>query len=75
MGARAPERARGLAPDRYVLKAEDGRMVTNDRAIGPYLTATLALAYTWSTQNEADGQRLAYEHVLGVPLEVVEKAG
>lgn len=48
-------------------------MVTNDRAIGPHLTATLALAYTWSTQTEADGHRLAYEHVLGVPLEVVEK--
>lgn len=74
MGAFAPERACGRAPARYVLQAEDGRMVTNDWAIGPYLTATLALAYTWSTHTEADVQRLAYEHALGVPLEVVEKA-
>jgi hypothetical protein len=73
MGACVPEPACGLAPARYVLQAQDGRMVTNDRAIGPYLTATPALAYTWSTQGEADGQRLTYEQALGVTLEVVAK--
>ncbi len=57
-----------------MFQTEDGGTATNDRAIGPYLTATLVLAYTWSTQTEADGQRLAYEHVFGVPLEIVEKA-
>jgi hypothetical protein len=74
MRALAPVRAEGGGAARYILQSVDRGMVTSDLVTGPSLTRVLALAYTWPTQAEADGHRLAFEHALGVPLRVVELA-
>ncbi len=55
---------------RFVLCAEDGRMVTNDSRMGPSLTSSRALSYVWTNPTEADSQRLAYQAALGVVLKV-----
>ena len=57
-------------PARYVLAADDGRMVTNDTRTGPSLTTSQALSYVWTNPTEADSQRLAYQATLGVALKV-----
>lgn len=72
MGGDAPELVDDRAPALYLLQSEDGRLITNDWATGPCLTHSLALAYVWSSKTDADGQRLAYEQVLGVALRIVE---
>lgn len=59
---------------RYVLAADDGRLVTNDTRTGPSLTTNRALSYVWTSSVEADSQRLAYEAALGVPLCVQPQA-
>jgi len=55
---------------RYVLAADDGRMVTYDTRTGPSLTASRALSYVWTNPTEAETQRLAYQAALGVALSV-----
>ena len=55
---------------RFVLRAADGRMVTNDTRTGPSLTTSRALSYVWTNPTEADSQRLAYQAALGVALKV-----
>ena len=57
-------------PPRYVLQADDARMVTNDTRFGVALTGNRALAYVWTDPTEAEGQRQAYEAVLGHALTV-----
>lgn len=57
-------------PPRYVLQAQDGRMVTYDTSTGASLTANRALSYVWTDPAEAEGQRKAYEAVLGHALAV-----
>ena len=57
-------------PLRYVLQADDARMVTYDTRTGAALTANRALAYVWTDPKEAEGQRRAYEAVLGHALAV-----
>ena len=57
-------------PTRYVLQAADARMVTYDTRTGAALTSNRALAYVWTDPNAADGQRRAYEAVLGHALAV-----
>lgn len=55
---------------RFVLAADDGRMVTYDMRIGPSLTTSRALSYVWTNPTEAETQRLAYQAALGVTLVV-----
>lgn len=55
---------------RFVLRAADGRMVTNDTRMGLSLTSSRALSYVWTNPTEADSQRLAYQATLGVALKV-----
>jgi hypothetical protein len=55
---------------RFVLAADDGRMVTYDTRTGPSLTASRALSYVWTNPTEAETQRLAYQAALGVALSV-----
>ena len=57
-------------PTRYVLQAQDGRMVTYDTRTGAALTANRAISYVWTVHAEAEGQRKAYEAVLGYALAV-----
>ena len=45
-------------------------MVTYDTRTGAALTANRALAYVWTDPKEAEGQRRAYEAVLGHALAV-----
>lgn len=57
-------------PLRYVLRADDGRLLTNDLQTGVALTINVALAYVWLNPAEADSQRKVYEVVLGRRLVV-----
>jgi hypothetical protein len=59
-----------IKPLRYVLQAQDGRMVTYDMTTGAALTANRALSYVWTDAAEAERQRRAYEAVLGHTLTV-----
>lgn len=59
---------------RFVLAADDGRMVTYDTRTGPSLTTSRALSYVWTNPTEAETQRLAYQAALGVTL-VVQPQG
>ena len=61
---------RGAKPERFLLKATDVLMVTNDTRTGPALTTNRALCYVWPTPAEAESQRHAYEAALGVALTV-----
>lgn len=58
----------------YVLRAPDGRFVTNDTRTGVALTSKTALAYVWDCEKRAGAQREAYQAMLGHPLKV-ETAG
>lgn len=55
---------------RYVLKTEDGRMVTHDTRRGPALTVSRALCYVWETPESAEAKRFAYQAMLRVALTV-----
>jgi hypothetical protein len=56
---------------RFSLEAADGRRVTNDKRAGASLTSNPALCYIWDSHDKAEGQRVAYEAVLGAKLAVV----
>lgn len=58
----------------YVLRAADGRFVTNDTRTGPALTSNPALPYVWISSEAAEAQRPAYESALGAPLTVAAGA-
>ena len=62
------------SPTRYVLRSADGRAVTYDTRTGPALTSNRALCYVWLDEQEAEGQRRAYEAALGVALAVQRQA-
>lgn len=55
---------------RYVLRARDGRFVTNDTRTGVALTWNIALAYVWDCEERAASQQEAYQAILGHPLQV-----
>lgn len=54
----------------YVLKAGDGRMVTNDTQTGAALTKNPALCYVWESNERAELERTVYQAILGTPLTV-----
>lgn len=54
----------------YVLKASDGRMVTNDTRNGASLTKNFALCYVWESKEKAEHERIVYQAILGTPLSV-----
>lgn len=57
----------------FVLRAHDGRFVTNDSRMGVALTSNAALAYVWDSETHAESQRVAYQAILGNPLLVEER--
>lgn len=52
----------------YILRASDGRFVTNDLRTGVALTPNLALAYVWDREDRAESQRVAFQAILGHSL-------
>lgn len=53
---------------RYVIRAADGRLVTNDTQHGASLTKNPALCYVWESQETAERERIVYQAILGTPL-------
>jgi len=56
---------------RFSLEAPDGRRVTNDSIRGASLTLNPGLCYVWDSCEEAEGQRVMYESILGTKLAVL----
>jgi hypothetical protein len=54
----------------YILKAGDGRMVTNDTQNGASLTQNPALCYVWESKERAALERTVYQAILGTALTV-----
>jgi hypothetical protein len=54
----------------YILKAADGRMVTNDTQRGASLTKNPGLCYVWDSKEVADRELTAYQAILGSALTV-----
>ena len=54
----------------FVLKAPDGRMVTNDTDRGVSLTKISGLCYVWTSEEAAERERPAYQAILGTVLTV-----
>lgn len=54
----------------YVLRAGDGRMVTNDTQRGASLTKNTALCYVWESKEKAESERTVYQAILGTALSV-----
>ena len=52
----------------YVLRAADGRLVTNDTRTGAALTNNLALCYVWDSPDAAERERPVYQVILGANL-------
>lgn len=59
---------------RYLLRADDGRTVTNDTVRGISLTTSLASSYVWETRESADIERKVYQVILGVTLNIEQCA-
>lgn len=57
----------------FVLRASDGRLVTNDTHQGASLTKNPALGYAWDTFEKAEFEREAYQAILGTKLCVEEQ--
>lgn len=55
---------------RYVLKAADGRLVTNDTRSGAALTKNPALCYVWDSMEKAERERTVYQAILGATLTI-----
>lgn len=55
---------------RYVLRAADGRLVTNDTQNGASLTKNTALCYVWESKEKAESERVVYQAILGASLSV-----
>lgn len=53
---------------RYVLRAADGRMVTNDTQTGAILTHNMAICYVWESKEVVEHERAVYQAILGTPL-------
>ena len=53
---------------RYVLRAADGRMVTNDTRTGAALTRNIAICYVWESKEVVERERTVYQAILGTPL-------
>lgn len=54
----------------YILKAADGRMVTNDTQRGASLTKIPALCYVWESKEIAERELSVYQAILGTALTV-----
>lgn len=54
----------------YVLRASDGRLVTNDTRTGASLTRNAALCYVWISHDRAEIERTVYQAILGTSLSV-----
>lgn len=54
----------------YVLRAQDGRLVTNDTQNGASLTKIPALCYVWESKERAEVERTVYQAILGTTLTV-----
>jgi hypothetical protein len=54
----------------YLLRAEDGRTVTNDSVRGIALTRSAANSYVWESEESADRERKVYQVILGVTLSI-----
>jgi hypothetical protein len=52
----------------YVLRAADGRMVTNDTQQGASLTKNPALCYVWESKETAERELIVYQAILGTAL-------
>ena len=55
---------------RYVIKAGDGRFVTNDTEKGASLTKIAGLCYVWESEETAERERVVYQAILGTALTV-----
>jgi hypothetical protein len=55
---------------KYVLRAPDGRLVTNDTQNGASLTKNSALCYVWDCKEKAESERVVYQAILGASLSV-----
>lgn len=55
---------------RYVIRAADGRLVTNDTQNGASLTKKTALCYVLESKETAERERIVYQAILGTPLSV-----
>lgn len=54
----------------YVLRAADGRLVTNDTQSGAALTKNPALCYVWQSWETAERERTVYQAILGAALSI-----
>jgi hypothetical protein len=54
----------------YILKAADGRMVTNDTVRGASLTRITGLCYVWESREVAEREVSVYQAILGTRLTV-----
>lgn len=54
----------------YVLRACDGRWVTNDTQNGASLTKIPGLCYVWESKERAEIERTVYQAILGTTLSV-----
>ena len=54
----------------FVLRAADGRLVTNDTRTGASLTKIPALCYVWESKETAERERVVYQAILGTALTV-----
>jgi len=53
---------------RYVLRAADGKAVTNETRTGAALKRNMAISYVWESKDVVERERAVFQAILGTPL-------